>query len=206
MPFVMFISKLLGQLTSVCPHRFPLRTRRARRVGDGECKKFGEVLHVRLIATRPRQASGKQFTFVLFVHGDSPVNGLRVPRCPSLSARSAVELYRRPYQPDGTLATASPSDRAQLRTSTKVLFPVNHMCNTLGDNGERDSLLIGLTLHDAMIRAKKKGRSDCGIQPSNFAGDFRIPSIAQMMLSISSSTFFGQPLASSFFAKRLHPG
>ena len=43
------------------------------------------------------------------------------------------------------------------------------------------------------------------MQPRNFSDDSRIPSIVQMMFSISSSTFFGQPLASSSFAKAQTP-
>src|SRR5215472_9727479 len=83
MLFVMFISKFLGEFTSVCPHTLPLGTGGARRVSDGECEKFGEVHHVRLITTRPRQTSGKQFTFVLLVHGHSPVNGLHLRVAPA---------------------------------------------------------------------------------------------------------------------------
>ena len=49
-----------------------------------------------------------------------------------VTRQPTAELHAEPYQPEGTLATPSPSNRIQLRTSTKVPFLLTMCITALG--------------------------------------------------------------------------
>ena len=74
------------------------------------------------------------------------------------------------------------------------------------DDGPKDSCsLIDLCINNAMVQDKKLERSDCRMQPRSFSREVRTLLIERMTSFINSSTFSGEPLASSRLARDQTP-
>src|SRR5205823_14619107 len=74
-----------------------------------------------------------------------------------------------------------------------------------GDEGFARHQAIDLCINNAMVQDKKLERSDCRMQPRSFSREVRTLLIERMTSFINSSTFSGEPLASSRLARDQTP-
>src|SRR5437764_2797973 len=79
----------------------------------------------------------------------------------------------------------------------------NHGCISRSSRSVANT--IALCINNAMVQDKKLERSDCRMQPRSFSREVRTLLIERMTSFINSSTFSGEPLASSRLARDQTP-